>query len=111
MTAFSGNGYNHQDPLNQRHPSAVELLRQVSGALNGVPADIVEDVAINLLVNALRQAYPMRGRAEARYDELVGGAKSVLLSHYDGVTGKRRSTFPHAQGISAPHFVNPNRMS
>lgn len=98
---FNANGRNPADPLNDRPPAAVDLLRIVGREMNGVPADIVEDVAVNLLVNAIRQTYPIRHLAEARYDELVGKAKQVLLDHYDGATGKRRAIFPHTQHIIA----------
>jgi hypothetical protein len=41
--------------------------------------------------------------AEARFDEISGRTKQLLLDHYDGA-GNRRSVFPFHQVIEVPHF-------
>ena len=60
-------------------------------------------VAINLLVNSIRQCTARRKDAEAILDELHGRTKSTLLDmHYDPVTGLRRSVFPFTQVVQMP---------
>ncbi len=82
------------------------LFKQVAALLNGVSTETACVLAVNLLVNAIRQSVPYRKDAEAVIDELFGRAKTVLLDkHYDSVTGQRRSVFPFTQVIEAPFHV------
>jgi hypothetical protein len=90
-----------KDPL-----SGDALFKQVATLLDGVPSEIASVIAINLLVNVIRQSVPYRKDAEAIIDELTGQAKTRLLDkHYDAVTGQRRSVFPFTQVIEAPFHV------
>jgi len=93
-----------KDPVGSpRHPTEQALFETVSRGLIGVPMQHVCGVAINLLVNAIRQGVAKRDKAEAVFDELFGRAKTVLLDvHYDPVTGNRRSVFPFTQTVQAP---------
>ena len=83
-----------------------EMFNRFSRAADGFSSDAVLSAALNVIVNALRQTYGTRAQVEARYDELVGRTKATLLGHYDGVTGRRRSTTPFTQHISVPHFID-----
>lgn len=94
------------DPLKSAHPAEQELFERVAALMNGVPSELVRGIAINLLINAIRQSVPYRKDAEAIIDELTGRAKTLLLDkHYDAVTGQRRSVFPFTQVIEAPFHV------
>jgi hypothetical protein len=94
------------DPLKSGHQAEQELFGQVAALLNGVPVEMARGIAINLLINAIRQSVPYRKDAEALIDELFGRAKTLLLDkHYDSVTGQRRSVFPFTQVIEAPFHV------
>lgn len=77
-----------------------EEFRRLSA---GRSLDAVFGAAINLIVNAIRQSEAKRSDAEARYDVLMGKGKSLLLeSHYDSVTGRRKTVFPYTQVIKMP---------
>jgi hypothetical protein len=68
----------------------------------------VEDVAgaaVNLIINAVRQAHSNRTQAEAHFNELFGRAKSLLLEHYDA-NGKRRNVFPFTQVIELDRLID-----
>lgn len=101
---MQNNGFNPKDPLLGAAPPPARVLfdrytqATVAGAFH---ADHVIDASVNMMVNALRQSHPTRQTVEARYDEIVGKAKTLLLSHYDSVTGKRRSIFPFTQHVNA----------
>jgi len=47
-----------------------------------------------------------RAAVEQEFDLLCGKTKSVLLGHYDGVTGLRKTVFPFQQVIQAPLVVD-----
>lgn len=69
-------------------------------ASRGKNYDAAMGAAINIIVNVIRQMEPSRASAEARYNELFGRGKTILLDrHYDSVTGKRRNVFPHTQVV------------
>lgn len=96
---------NELDPLRRSGPDqALELFRAFSKVAHGFSAEDVISAATNILVNGIRQSYDRRPGAEARYDELFGRTKSMLLSHYDSVTGRRKSVFPFNQEIRMEHF-------
>lgn len=104
-------GHNPKDPLIKTGPEAqMELTKLFGKAGTGFPNEVVLGAAINVFVNALRQTYPRASEAEARYNELVGRFKTVLLSHYDSVTGKRRSVFPFHQTISPSLHVDEDKI-
>ncbi len=99
------------DPLKSTHPGEQELFGKVATLLNGVPVEMARSIAVNLLVNAIRQAVPYRKEAEAIIDELMGRAKTLLLDkHYDAVTGQRRSVIPFTQVIEAPFHVEQDEI-
>lgn len=60
--------------------------------------------AANLLVNAIRQAYPTREKAAAAYDELVSKVKGQLIDQHYDATGRKKGLFPYNQVIEVPHF-------
>ena len=94
------------DPLKSSHLAEQELFEKVGTLLNGVPVEMARGIAINLLINAIRQSVPYRKDAEAMMNELTGRAKTLLLDkHYDSVTGQRRTVIPFTQVIEAPFHV------
>ena len=97
-------GDNPKDPLKRAESEQLELTRKFGLVASGFSNEAVLGAAINVFVNAIRQTYPTLSSADARYTELVGKFKSVLLGHYDSVTGKRRSIFPFHQTISPVLF-------
>lgn len=96
---------NPNDPLRKSGPDqALELFRAFSQVANGFSTEDAVAASVNMLINAVRQAHANRGEAEARFNELFGRSKDVLLGHYDSVTGKRRNIFPFNQVIHMAHF-------
>lgn len=98
---------NPRDPLPKSIPNAgAVLMQKMSEVSDGFSADAVVDAAANMVLFMLRQVYADRQTAEARFDELMGRSKTILLSHYDSVTGKRRNIFPFKQNVQMPlvHF-------
>lgn len=91
-----------KDPV-QGDRSERELFDKVWQMMIGRTADHVLGVALNLLVNVIRQRHGKRKDAEAMFNQLTGRAKTILLDgHYDSVTGERRSVFPFTQVVQAP---------
>lgn len=104
-------GDNPNDPLKRTlEQNERELMRRFGRAADGFPNDAVIGAALNCFTNSIRQIYPNVRDAEARYNELIGKMKSVLLSHYDGVTGKRKSVFPFHQTISPGLFESKSKI-
>lgn len=98
---------NPKDPLIGSAPKpGLELFKRFSQEADrgAFSVEHVIDAASNMLINAFRQAYADRSKAEAQFDERFGKLKSLLLNHYDSVTGKRRSTFAFDQTILVPHL-------
>ena len=99
-----------KDPL-QMEGAAKELFEQTIQRCQGMPNDLVYNIAINLLVNAIRMVVPERAQAEMLIDELYGRTKTLLLDfHYDPVTGKRRTLFPFTQKVEAPFHINQSKI-
>jgi len=96
-------GYvNPKDPLPKAGPDQQkEVFNLMAKAAHGFSSEDVMGAAVNLLVNALRQAHARRMTAEARYDEVTARAKELLMSHYDAM-GQRRNIFPFHQHIVVP---------
>lgn len=87
------------------------LFRIFSHAATGKNADAVMGAAINIIMNAIRQNYPLRDAAEQKINELFGRAKTLLLAnHYDSVTGKRRSVIPHTQVIRMGFHIDDEKV-
>lgn len=85
-------------PDNQR-----ELFNRFSREANGFANEDAIGAAANILINAIRQSQPTRAQAEARFNELFGRSKQVLLDHYDSL-GRKRGIFPYNQVIEASLF-------
>ena len=99
MTPQIGNG---KDPLRQAGPDKqAELFKAVSQVCAGFPVEDVLAVALNLLVNSVRQSYPTWSAAETAFNDRFGRCKQVLSDCYDS-TGKRRSVFPFQQSVQVP---------
>jgi hypothetical protein len=100
---------NPKDPLRKSGPDQqLELFNQYKRSANGFSNEDVVGAAMNVLVNALRQAHATKTAAETSFDEHMGRVKSLLLSHYDS-TGKRRPTFVFNQNIEMPLFDDRNK--
>jgi hypothetical protein len=95
---------NPKDPLPKSVSEQTRHLfeRMNNEAAKGFTAAQVQDATLNILVNSIRQAYANGPQAEARFNEIMGRTKSLLLEHYDGVTGKRKNVFPFTQYIRPP---------
>lgn len=88
------------DPLVGLPEQERVLFEAFNNASRGRSYDAVLGAAINVIINAVRQIEAERSKAEARYNELFGKGKTILLDkHYDSVTGKRRNVFPHTQVV------------
>jgi hypothetical protein len=92
-----------KDPLQEIQ--GAELMEKIGQLLNNVPVSVVRDIAVSLLINSMRQTIAHRNEAEAAINEIFGRAKSILLMHYDSVTGVRKALFPYTQVISPPLHV------
>jgi hypothetical protein len=96
-----------QDPLKTDGPV---LFAEVNKLISGAPLNIARDIAVSILLNALRTGFSNRKDAEAAFDEIMGRAKTLLLDvHYDSVTGKRREVFPYTHVVSPPTHVEKPR--
>jgi hypothetical protein len=99
-----------KDPL-QTNGVPKQLWEAIVKHCETAPADVVFNVAVNLLVNAIRATVPERKDAERLIDAVTVRAKHILLEfHYDAVTGKRRTVFPFTQVAQAPFHVNENKI-
>jgi hypothetical protein len=94
---------NAKDPLHQNYEGPKELFRRFAGAANGFPSELVVDAAVNMIVNAIRQAQPSQRGALNVFDELVTKTRAVLAEHYRG-TGERKNIFPFHQIIAPEKF-------
>ena len=99
-------GKDKVDPLTMTsgEPGKV-LFDRMSKAAVDFPHEAVVNGAGNVLLNVLRQRNETRDKAEKDFNEMFGRLKSILMAHYDGATGRRRSVFPHNQVIHMP-FVS-----
>lgn len=97
------------DPLHSKGPDQ-QLFEAVTRQCEGMPIDVVWNLAINLIANSIRQTTAHRREAEARIDQLFAHAKTMLLDvHYDSVTGLRRGVIPYTQVLEAPFLGNGNK--
>lgn len=95
----------NKDPLRQAGPEKqAELFKAVSQVCNGFPFDDVLNVALNLIINGVRQSCPTWDKAETVFNDRFGRCKNILHECYDGA-GKRRSVFPFHQIIRVPHIA------
>lgn len=111
MSDFKDRLGNRSDPLlKSSSEQQLELFKKLTKECSGQSAEAVIGAAINLLINAVRQAYPNLREAGARYDEVAGRGRQSLTEHYDGVTGKRRGIFAHDQVIAPPMLTDADRV-
>lgn len=97
---------NPLDPLRKSGPDQQrELFAAFCKVAHGFSTEDAIGAAMNVLVNALRQAHGTQAAALARLDELAAGSKGLLASHYDAL-GRRRNVFPFHQTIELPHFTD-----
>lgn len=97
---------NPNDPLRKSGPDQQrELFTAFCKVAHGFSTEDAIGAAMNVLVNALRQAHGTQAAALARLDELVSGSKGLLAQHYDAL-GRRRNVFPFHQTIELPHFTD-----
>jgi hypothetical protein len=94
---------NPKDPLHNSYEGPKELFERFAKACNGFPHEFVIDAALNVLINAARQANSRRSGALKGFDEAVTKARSVLAEHYDA-TDNRRNIFPFHQVIKPERF-------
>jgi hypothetical protein len=94
------------DPLKNLPAQEKMLFEMFTRYSTGFNLDAVMGAAVNVLINAIRMAYPKRDGAEAKMSELFGrGMQMLLHNHYDSTTGLRRNVFPHTQIVRmAYHF-------
>lgn len=97
------------DPLTDTPEAGRVLFDRLSRQCNEFPLEAVVNAASNVLLNVLRQRNATRNEAETAFNELFGKMKQILMDHYDGPTGKRRSVFPFHQTIYPDFFSNKNR--
>jgi hypothetical protein len=95
------------DPL-QSQGAERELFEAVTRMMVGKPQQMVWQVSMNMLMNSIRQSVAKRTDAEAILNELFGRTKTVLLDHYDPVTGNRRGVIPHTQVVQMPFHDEGN---
>lgn len=101
---------NPNDPLYRNGPDQQqELFNAYVGVSRGFPTECVIGAAMNLLVNALRQAHGGRNEADARMSEISAKLREILMQHYDPVTGRRRNVFPFTQTIEMPRYDDNTR--
>ena len=99
-----------KDPL-QMEGRAQEIFLETLRQCQGLPNPLVYNLALNVLINAIRMVVAERAQAEALIDELFGRTKSMLLDvHYDAVTGKRRTVFPYTQKVEAPFHMSESKI-
>ena len=90
------------DPLGDVPDGGQVLFRELSARCSQFPTKDVINACAALLLNAIRQRSKLRAEAEGDFNELYGRMKSLLLMHYDSVSGKRRGVFPFRQIIEMP---------
>lgn len=97
-----------KDPL-ELQGNERELFEAVGRVMAGAPHQMVWGIALNLILNSIRQTTARRETAEAILNELFGRGKNILLDlHYDSVTGLRRGVIPHTQVIQMPFHDEGN---
>jgi hypothetical protein len=98
---------NPKDPLNKVPENSYVLFSKLSAECEGFTAQDVVSAAVNLLLNALRQANPKRTNALRACDELTGKMKATLSEHYNEFSGERNNIFPFAQNLEMPLIKFP----
>lgn len=97
-------GMNGKDPILQAPDTQRELFNRFSRAADGFMTEDAITAAVNVLINALRQAHHTRAAADARFNELMSKTRSLLMDHYDGSGKRKAGLFPFNQTIHAELF-------
>ena len=98
------------DPLGDVPDAGHALFTELSKRCSAFPIPAVINGCSALLLNAIRQRNATRNEAEADFNEMFGRMKSMLMSHYDGTSGKRKGIFPFRQVIEPPLiYLNPKK--
>jgi hypothetical protein len=87
-----------------------QLFEKLAVTCNGYDHEAVISAALNLLINTVRQSQPKAQEASSLWDESFGKGKSLLLDHYDMVTGKRKNIFPFTQHVTAPFHIDKDTL-
>ena len=91
------------DPLTGTSAESGKVLfDRLNKQCKDFPLEAVVNAASNVLLNVIRQRNATRDAAEKDFNEMFGRLKGILMAHYDGPGGKRRSVFPFHQTISPP---------
>jgi hypothetical protein len=91
------------DPLTDTGPDSGKVLYdRINKLCRDFPLEAVVNASTNVLINVLRQRNQTRAAAERDFNEMFGVLKSVLVAHYNGPNGSRRSVFPFHQTIHPP---------
>lgn len=91
---------NPKDPLRLISSEHQRVLFQKFGvAATGFQVEDAIGAALNVLINALRQTYDTKQKAETRFDELAGKTRQLLVDHYDGTGRRKQGTFPFNQTL------------
>ena len=95
-------GTDKKDPqLDRTTPNGQEVFESVVKLLGGMPRELVREVAVNLLVNLVRQEDKSVSAAASSVDRFAHDAKVLAAEHYDH-TGRRRGIFPYDQRVEVP---------
>lgn len=110
MTKLNGTAVNPADPLWRDAPARVEYLtKQFGEVADKFAVQDVINASASMMVTALRQSCATKAEVEVRYDEIFGRMKSILLSHYDSISGRQKGVFPFDQHIHAGLVVNKQK--
>ena len=102
--------HNPKDPLLRSSSEYQKILfKKFSEAANGFQVEDAIGAALNVLINALRQTYDSRQKAEIRCNELLGKTKQVLLDHYDGTGRRKQGVFPFDQTLQVDVHVDTDK--
>ena len=102
--------FNPKDTILKGPSEQQALLQAFAHTSHGHSREAVLGACSNLIIAAIRQSIATRVVAEQEFDMLCGRTKTVLLQHYDGVTGLRKTVFPFHQQIQAPLVVDEDQI-
>lgn len=89
---------NSKDPMLQNDEAALELFRRFSKMADGFSTKDAVTAAGEVMVNAIRQAYPTRQGAELAWNEWAARLKGQLMNCYLG-NGRLKGVFPYTQHL------------
>jgi hypothetical protein len=95
---------NGKDPILNNAEPARQLFHSFSQISHGFSTIDVVNAALNILINAVRQAEATQKGASETWDEWTTRSKSLLMDGYDS-TGRKKGIYPYTQTLSAS-FAN-----